>query len=999
MQPSPLQRSSESGAPSGSTQAPEAEGGSKLSSNSTGGSSKQDTNTSQQITEDSSRNESKKYENEEQMVLDYLKQKGMHNAVAELMKNIASESKESSQKVDEKESESDSPGKKNARERFLEEDEKARAQRTLLTKTTGGGYGYDRDSAWPVVQWGIPDTEAAAISESNASRKSRHLGVEEARGMLDAFIHFQLWVLSFPDHHSTYLVSDDHNYDNVMMQSPNENPILRAQQAILQDEDQPASSIVKTMVLVNNSSTAIDTSDGAGLYNLPPSVKPELLSVSFALLVHTYADLLEVGMESTAQGLRDAFAPVYQALYPTEFKDLIQCSSTESMMRLNAHNSQHIDAVGQLKHILVQVASYQLRKDEYIAHLQNSFGNSPLTPEQQDKVSKDPKVKECEKKIYILQSRYREMSMRATQWFDKMHDLPFLRRARATRWILSLSTSTYAMLAAFLGSRDDSLLAMSTLLQTKCTLQVENREPLSYTPSCITLDGDGEGSSDLDINRDTINWAVPAPRPETRITDDKIPFPKYHMEEEYETEEEAAHDKAVVGFNRALLVNGFRRLEAIERKREYEVLTQSAQKRARQGEIRSRFQANPLEPSILLSTLSASSSLSPVTSKGKRGSDALAGRYTSAGIASTWEEPGIGICCAKICSLGRRVASGCDDAAIRIYSLDNDKVGHEPSQVLVGHKNGFPVFDVNWNRDGRALLSAGGDGSIRLWDTLATGPFGQTTTPKPKTSTSNFEKRTGKKQQAREQTKEVETNVRGWRDGEPVAYTSGAAQAVYRGHAPNAPVWSVSFAPCGYYFCSAGGDATARLWTTDRPVPVRLFSGHVSSNVNCVGWHPNANYVITGSDDKTARLWDIQSGATVRILTGASAGINSVQISPGGRYCAGADYSGLVHLWDLGSGRKISVLRSTPPKPSIREKTVIHSMSFSACGHALSVGGDDCCVRVWDVRKAGTTENEQVRTPFKSFPTRRTVVMDLSYTRRNLLLAVGKYVSHVPLGD
>ena len=37
----------------------------------------------------------------------------------------------------------------------------------------------------------------------------------------------------------------------------------------------------------------------------------------------------------------------------------------------------------------------------------------------------------------------------------------------------------------------------------------------------------------------------------------------------------------------------------------------------------------------------------------------------------------------------------------------------------------FPVFDVDWNRDGRTLLSAGGDGSVRLWDTMAIGPYGR----------------------------------------------------------------------------------------------------------------------------------------------------------------------------------------------------------------------------------------------------------------------------------
>ncbi|KAL7578371.1 hypothetical protein ACA910_012773 [Epithemia clementina (nom. ined.)] len=991
MQPSPMQRTSETGSAGGNVAA----AGDGPSASTSHDKNSSDGNPSSNTQDNNPTSNQKKYESEAQLVLDFLKHKGMHDAAAELMKKIEAESKNDSERKD-------SETQKSARERFLEEDEKLRAQRTLLTKTTGGGYGYDRDAAWPVVQWGIPDTEAAAVAEANASRKSRHLGVEEARGMLDAFIHFQLWVLNLPDHPSSASSSSstsDH-YENVVLQSAKDNPILRAQQAILENHDQPVSAIVKTMVTTHQPSSVGGVSGDMGLYNLPPSVKPELLAVSFALLVHTYADLLEVGMESTAQSLRDAFAPVYQALFPEEFKDLVQCASTESMMRLNAHNSQHIEAVGQLKSILVQIATYQLRKDEYIAHMQSSLGNSAATPQQlQEKLAADPKVKDCDKKIHILQSKYKDLSRRATQWFDKMHDLPFLRRARATRWILTISTSTYAMLAAFLGSRDDSLLTMSTMLQTKCTLQVENRDPLPYTPACLTLEGEGEGRSELAINRDgNLNWAVPAPRPETNRADEELPFPKYHLEDEYENEEDAARDQAAVCFNRALLVNGFRRLEALERKREYEVLTPLAQKRARQGEIRSRFQANPLEPSILLSTLSASSSLGPLTGKGKRGGDSLTGRFSAGGISATWEEPGIGICCANICSLGRRVASGCDDAAVRIYKLDNDKGGGEPCEVLVGHKNGLPVFDVDWNRDGRALLSAGGDGSIRLWDTMATGPFGKTTTPKAKSSTSS-EKRAGKKQQQKAEAKETNMNVPGWREGEPVAYTSGAALAVYRGHAPNSPVWSVSFAPCGYYFCSTGADATARLWTTDRPVPVRMFSGHVSANVNCVKWHPNANYVVTGSDDKTARLWDIQTGRTVRILTGASAGINTLQISPGGRYCAGADYSGLVHLWDLGSGKKMSVFRSFLGSSSTREQNVLHSISFSACGQALAVGGDDCCVRIWDIRTAGITENEQVRSPFKSFPTRRTVVMDLQYTKRNLLLAVGKYVSHVPIAE
>jgi transcription initiation factor TFIID subunit 5 len=220
---------------------------------------------------------------------------------------------------------------------------------------------------------------------------------------------------------------------------------------------------------------------------------------------------------------------------------------------------------------------------------------------------------------------------------------------------------------------------------------------------------------------------------------------------------------------------------------------------------------------------------------------------------------------------------------------------------------------------------------------------------------------------------------------------------------PSTPVWSVAFAPCGYYFASAGADGTARLWTTDRSVPVRLFTGHTAGNVNCVSWHPNANYIITGSDDKTCRLWDIQTGRTVRLLTGCSAGLNVVCISPQGRLAAAADHSGCVHLWDLATGKKVCEFRfdqninsggSSSPSP----QSMIHTLCFSSCGTTLAAGGDDCCVRVWDVRSDALAEYSAIHTmPAKSFRTRRTMLLDLQYTSRNLLLSVGKFITPVPM--
>lgn len=49
----------------------------------------------------------------------------------------------------------------------------------------------------------------------------------------------------------------------------------------------------------------------------------------------------------------------------------------------------------------------------------------------------------------------------------------------------------------------------------------------------------------------------------------------------------------------------------------------------------------------------------------------------------------------------------------------------------------------------------------------------------------------------------------------------------YRGHGRD-PVWDVEWGPMGVYFASASRDRTARLWTSDRVVPLRMYTGHLS---------------------------------------------------------------------------------------------------------------------------------------------------------------------------
>ncbi|KAF8309761.1 WD40 repeat-like protein [Clavulina sp. PMI_390] len=187
----------------------------------------------------------------------------------------------------------------------------------------------------------------------------------------------------------------------------------------------------------------------------------------------------------------------------------------------------------------------------------------------------------------------------------------------------------------------------------------------------------------------------------------------------------------------------------------------------------------------------------------------------------------------------------------------------------------------------------------------------------------------------------------------------------YRGH--KNPVWDVQWSPTGTYFATASRDRTARLWSSERINALRVFAGHLS-DVDCVRFHPNSLYLATGSSDMTCPT----------------------------------DLS--INLWDLGSGRKIKTMTGhTAP---------INSLSFSACTTMLISGSSDWTVRCWDVKASGgppaqpqrlngalpdgAIDDKDVKVEsvdlLQTFHTKRTSVIDVRVTPRNLVLVAGSYI-------
>lgn len=276
-----------------------------------------------------------------------------------------------------------------------------------------------------------------------------------------------------------------------------------------------------------------------------------------------------------------------------------------------------------------------------------------------------------------------------------------------------------------------------------------------------------------------------------------------------------------------------------------------------------------------------------------------------------------------------------DDVLVRMM----DDKNATDSRLLLGHSG--PVYSTSFSPDRNFLLTCSEDATIRLWSL------------------------------------QTWTNL-----------------VCYKGHM--FPVWDVTFSPHGYYFASCGHDRTARIWATEYHQPLRIFSGHVS-DVDCIEFHPNSHYVATGSSDRSVRLWDVANGACVRFMTGHKGSIHCLAFSNDGRFLAtaGSDHSILV--WDIAHGHLLAELKG--------HSDTIYTMRFSRDGNILATGGLDCSVKLWDVNRlfaeidledlnishTPAVRNNSENLLLGMYPTKATTVLDLHFTRRNLLLASGMF--------
>ncbi len=246
-------------------------------------------------------------------------------------------------------------------------------------------------------------------------------------------------------------------------------------------------------------------------------------------------------------------------------------------------------------------------------------------------------------------------------------------------------------------------------------------------------------------------------------------------------------------------------------------------------------------------------------------------------------------------------------------------------KTLSGHSSS--INDLLIFADGRRLLSASADKTIRLWD-LTSGELLWT---------------------GDEQTSFVNTVLlspdEAWLysgNADGVLQSWAIAEAEPSWQQPSAHSGAVNTlgrTPDGQRLISGGADGTIHIWNASTGQGLRSITAHQGS-VNTLVVTADGQSILSGGTDRNIKIWDIDSGELRQTLEGHVSFVNALALSPNGQFLFSAGADGTVRHWDMATGELLHTLEG--------HESYVNDVVFSRDGQTLSSASADQTLRFWN---------------------------------------------------
>ena len=295
-------------------------------------------------------------------------------------------------------------------------------------------------------------------------------------------------------------------------------------------------------------------------------------------------------------------------------------------------------------------------------------------------------------------------------------------------------------------------------------------------------------------------------------------------------------------------------------------------------------------------------------------------KSTKSYLLQTFEEHEGSINCMEVSEDGSVLATGSDDAHIRLWSTKTDII--ECIGVLEGHDDYITWIDI----EDSYLLSASADKTIRKWD-MSTCEcvlvfLGHESTVNRIVCTGDFVFSVS-----------YDKKARCW------DYDTGECVRVFSGHKNN--INSILFIPAdkenltdALKFVQAHAAKKSLAATGNRLPPISKAAAIRNANMDLdndeedIDQIYSKDLIITGSLDSTAKSWSIETGECVQTFKGHTAAITCMATDPLGKllFTGSADHS--IKSWEIMTGQLLKTFTG--------HQTTVISLLVSPAGFCQS---------------------------------------------------------------
>jgi WD40 repeat protein len=160
-----------------------------------------------------------------------------------------------------------------------------------------------------------------------------------------------------------------------------------------------------------------------------------------------------------------------------------------------------------------------------------------------------------------------------------------------------------------------------------------------------------------------------------------------------------------------------------------------------------------------------------------------------------------------------------------------------------------------------------------------------------------------------------------------IHFPTGQIKHLLKGH--DNVILSLNFSSDNTRLISGSADKTARIWDITSGNTLHTLQGH-TDYIYAVAFSPDNQLAVTGSDDHTLKLWQVSDGSLQATLEGHDDKVKSVAFTPDGHYILSGSYDKTIRLWNGKTGRFIKVMA--------RQNRTVDSLSVSLDGTVVLTG-------------------------------------------------------------